>query len=64
LKELGKEVFGDTKFDAVKTAIGIVATRWMIERPMIFKASIAQAHGRSNTGQMSRPANRSIEVDW
>jgi predicted acylesterase/phospholipase RssA len=46
---LGKEVFGETKFDAVKTGIGIVATKWIIERPMIFKGSIAQAHGRPGT---------------
>jgi patatin-like phospholipase/acyl hydrolase len=51
LKELGTTVFGDLKFDAVKTAIGIVATRWVIERPMIFKGSIAQAHGRTGTFQ-------------
>lgn len=51
LKELGTTVFGDLKFDAVKTAIGIVATRWVIERPMIFKGSITQAHGRTGTFQ-------------
>jgi predicted acylesterase/phospholipase RssA len=49
LAALGKEVFGELKFDAVKTAIGIVATRWVIERPMIFKGSLAQAHGRTGT---------------
>jgi predicted patatin/cPLA2 family phospholipase len=49
LKKLGDEVFGDTKFQAVKTPVGIVATRWLIERPMIFKSSIAQAHGREGT---------------
>jgi predicted patatin/cPLA2 family phospholipase len=49
LSEVGKDVFGDLKFDAVKTGIGIVATRWMIERPMIFKGSVAQAHGRTAT---------------
>jgi patatin-like phospholipase/acyl hydrolase len=47
LSALAKEVFGDTKFEAVKTGIGIVATRWVIERPMIFKAAIDQAHGRT-----------------
>jgi patatin-like phospholipase/acyl hydrolase len=47
LKELGTTVFGDLKF--VKTAIGIVGTRWVIERPMIFKGSITQAHGRTGT---------------
>jgi uncharacterized protein len=42
-------VFGDKKFDAVKTGVGIVTTKWVIERPMIFKASVAQAHGRVGT---------------
>jgi patatin-like phospholipase/acyl hydrolase len=42
-------VFGEKKFDAVKTGVGIVATKWVIERPMIFKASAEQAHGRLRT---------------
>lgn len=46
LTELADEVFKGKKFDAVKIGIGIVATKWMIERPMIFKANIDQAHGR------------------
>lgn len=49
LAELAKTVFGDLKFDAVKTGVGIVTTKWVIERPMIFKASVAQAHGRVGT---------------
>jgi hypothetical protein len=49
LAALGEQVFGDTKFDAMKTGVGIVATRWLIERPMIFKTSIEQAHGRMGT---------------
>lgn len=49
LERLATEVFGEKKFDAVKTAIGIVTTKWVIERPMIFKATIAQAHGRTGT---------------
>lgn len=49
LERLAVEVFGDKKFDAIKTGIGIVTTKWVIERPMIFKASIAQAHGRTGT---------------
>jgi uncharacterized protein len=49
LATLGDRVFGDTKFDAMKTGVGIVATRWVIERPMIFKTSIEQAHGRMGT---------------
>jgi predicted acylesterase/phospholipase RssA len=49
LSELADEVFGDAKFESVKTGVGIVATRWVIERPMIFKGSIDQAHGRVGT---------------
>ena len=49
LANLAGQVFGDAKFDSVKTGVGIVATRWIEERPMIFKGSIAQAHGRQGT---------------
>lgn len=49
LRELAEQIFKDAKFDAVKTGIGIVTTRWVIERPMIFKGSVAQAHGRVGT---------------
>lgn len=49
LSELADEVFGDAMFDSVKTGVGIVTTKWVIERPMIFKGNIAQAHGRVGT---------------
>lgn len=49
LTALATEVYGDAKFDAMKTGVGIVATKWMVERPMIFKGDLAQAHGRSAT---------------
>jgi len=49
LAELAESVFGSATFDAVKTRVGIVTTRWVIERPMIFKGSIEQAHGRAGT---------------
>jgi predicted acylesterase/phospholipase RssA len=49
LSALAEEVFKKQKFDAVKTGIGIVATRWVSETPMIFKATIDQSHGRSAT---------------
>jgi uncharacterized protein len=49
LEKLAKEVFEDRKFDSVKTGVGIVTTKWVIERPMIFKGSVAQAHGRIGT---------------
>jgi len=47
LNRLATEVFGDTSFDTVQTGIGIVATRWQMETPMIFKADVKQAHGRT-----------------
>ena len=49
LEKLAKEVYGDLKFDAVKTGIGIVTARWREERPMIFKGSVTQAHGSHAT---------------
>jgi uncharacterized protein len=49
LATLGASIFGDKKFDAVKTGIGVVATRWLTEKPMIFKGDVAQAHGRIGT---------------
>lgn len=49
LQNLATEVFGDAAFGDVKTGIGIVTAQWLTERPMIFKASVAQAHGRVGT---------------
>lgn len=49
LADLANRVFEDKKFNAVKTGVGIVTTKWEIERPMIFKGSVAQAHGRVGT---------------
>jgi predicted acylesterase/phospholipase RssA len=49
LAHLAKTVFADLTFADVKTGVGIVATRWEFEKPMIFKASVAQAHGRHAT---------------
>jgi uncharacterized protein len=49
LAEVGKKVFGGAKFIAMKTDIGIVATNWLLEVPMIFKSNIMQAHGRTGT---------------
>jgi uncharacterized protein len=68
LAHLGSKVFGETKFDAMKVGVGIVATRWVIERPMIFKTSVEQAHGRIGTfsagfGVSIAARNRSINID-
>jgi patatin-like phospholipase/acyl hydrolase len=45
LRELADEVFQGRGFDQIRTHIGIVTTRWDFEKPMIFKTSVAQAHG-------------------
>jgi uncharacterized protein len=49
LEKTAAEVFGNRKFDDVKTGLGIVSTKWVIERPMVFKARVGQAHGRAGT---------------
>ena len=49
LGRLADIVFMDQMFSDVKTNVGIVTTKWEIERPMIFKGSIDQAHGRKGT---------------
>jgi patatin-like phospholipase/acyl hydrolase len=49
LEKLATDIFQKQKFDAVRTGVGIVATKWQIERPMIFKGSLEQAHGRKGT---------------
>jgi predicted acylesterase/phospholipase RssA len=45
LRSLAKTVFENTQVSDFKTRIGIVATNWKEEKPFIFKASVAQAHG-------------------
>jgi hypothetical protein len=49
LEELAQTVFGDTKFDAMRTGVGIVTAKWREETPMIFKTNVAQAHGQHST---------------
>lgn len=49
LGKLANEIFKGKTFADVKTGIGIVATKWKLERPMIFKGDISQAHGRRGT---------------
>ena len=45
LAELSKTIFGNAMFTDVRTSVGIVTTKWVLEKPMIFKAHIGQAHG-------------------
>lgn len=45
LHELGKEIFGDRKFNDFKTGIGIVAMNYDTHQPLIFKNTVERAHG-------------------
>lgn len=49
LHKAAKLIIGDLRFDAVRTGLGIVATKWQQETPMIFKSRETQAHGRRAT---------------
>jgi len=49
LAALVEKVFGKSNFAQVKTGVGIVATHWLQEKPMIFKGDVAQAHGSKAT---------------
>ena len=51
-KALGKvadKIFGNRKFEAALTGIGIVATNWRLEKPMIFKNQLSRAHGSTGS---------------
>lgn len=45
LAELATNIFGDAMFTDVMTSVGIVTTKWVLEKPMIFKNHVGQAHG-------------------
>ena len=42
LANLASTIFRKATFEDVKTGIGVVATKWVIERPMIFKGGVVQ----------------------
>ena len=35
LAKLSEAIFGDAEFDDIETSIGIVTTKWVLERPMV-----------------------------
>jgi uncharacterized protein len=51
LRENANSIFGQRKFDDFKTSIGIVATNYDKQRPLIFKNNPQLAHGRISTFQ-------------
>ena len=46
LRKHAARLLADTRFEAFKTDVGIVATHYEQGRPMTFKSSVRQAHGR------------------
>lgn len=49
LAHLADQIYEARTFADMKTGVGVVTTKWVIERPMIFKGNVAQAHGRVAT---------------
>ena len=45
LNDLAETVFAERDFGDIKTGVGIVAAKWDLHTPMIFKSDPAQAHG-------------------
>lgn len=49
LSQLGREVYGNNKFDAFKTDVGIVALNYETQNPLVFKSNLKQAHGMKHS---------------
>jgi patatin-like phospholipase/acyl hydrolase len=49
LKRVADELYGKLQWSDFKTGIGIVATNWTRERPLIFKNMVDAAHGMKAT---------------
>jgi uncharacterized protein len=45
LQQLAQKVFEKKSFEDVKTRVGIVSAKWLLETPMIFKSHADQNHG-------------------
>jgi predicted acylesterase/phospholipase RssA len=46
-----REILPKARFEDMKTDVGIVVTNYETEKPMVFKSSLRQAHGRKATFQ-------------
>jgi predicted acylesterase/phospholipase RssA len=51
LKRCAHQILGDKRFDSFLTNVGIVTIHYNESRPMVFKSSVKQAHGRQSTFQ-------------
>src|SRR5690349_3448668 len=49
LEETCNRIFGDAKFDQVKTGIGVVSMNYNDAQPFIFKADVKQSYSRQAT---------------
>lgn len=45
LSEKGADIFGELKFNAFKTDIGIIAMNYKTQEPLVFKTDVQRAHG-------------------
>lgn len=45
LQRWGEVIYGDRRFDAFATSVGVVATHLEYNRPMVFKNHVGRAHG-------------------
>jgi hypothetical protein len=60
LAEIAKRIYGNKSFTDAKTGIGVVAAKWLTERPMIFKGSIAQARRMTCETSLRRSSGSSL----
>jgi len=51
LEQCVRDILKETRFEDMKTDVGIVVTNYETEKPMIFKSLVRQAHGRKSTFQ-------------
>lgn len=51
LEECVRKILGETRFEDMRTDVGVVVMHYEMERPMIFKSSVRQAHGLAATFQ-------------
>ena len=51
LERCVKTLLPESRFEDMKTDVGIVVTNYDLEKPMIFKSSLRQSHGRRATFQ-------------
>jgi patatin-like phospholipase/acyl hydrolase len=57
LAATARAVFGDLTFADIKTGVGIVATRWAMEKPMIFKTILTERDRQNCPPRLNTPSS-------